>query len=217
MGAVDEVGVAQLRAEYSARGLDVADLGPTWLATFQQWLADAVAAGLPEPNAMVVSTVGADCVPSSRTVLLKGLDERGLVFFTNLDSRKGSELRAHPSVSALFPWHALERQVIVSGEASLVTREEVQAYFAARPRPSRIAAWASPQSQLVAGREELEQSFAEYDGRFAGGDIPAPPHWGGVRIAPRSVEFWQGRRSRMHDRLRFRLADDTWVIERLAP
>jgi pyridoxamine 5'-phosphate oxidase len=219
MDAVDMEQLAALRREYSLRGLDVRDLAPTWLETFRAWLGDAVAAELPEPNAMVVATSTADAVPSVRYVLLKGYDERGFTFFTNLDSRKGRELRANPAVSLLFPWHPLQRQVRVDGRASLLDRDEVQAYFDSRPRPARVAAWASHQSAPLTDRAELESSFGEYDAQFADLDqIPAPEHWGGVRVAPESVEFWQGRPSRLHDRLQFvRAADGAWSVRRLAP
>ena len=210
--------LAALRREYSLRGLDLQDLKPSWLETFNGWLADAAAAELPEPNAMVVATATPEAVPSVRYVLLKGVDERGFVFFTNLDSRKGHELRANPSVGLLFPWHGLQRQVRVQGTARLLDRDEVQEYFDSRPRDARIAAWASPQSQPLADRAELETRFDEYAERFAEGAIPAPPHWGGVRVTPTAVEFWQGRRSRLHDRLEFvRGADDSWAVRRLAP
>lgn len=221
---MDPARVVELRREYSAHGLDVGDLSPTWHETLSRWLSDVVDAELPEPNAMVVSTVAADGAPSARTVLLKAFDERGLVFFTNLGSRKGTELAANPKVAAVFPWHALQRQVLVQGSASLISRVEVEAYFALRPRGAQIGAWASPQSSVVADRAELERRFAEAQEVFGHeAPIPAPPHWGGVRIAPVSVEFWQGRPSRMHDRLRFRRVEGrrgagvSWVVERLAP
>lgn len=221
---MDTERIAALRQEYSARGLDEGDLAPTWHETFTGWLSDVVATGLPEPNAMVVATVAEDGAPSARTVLLKAVDERGLVFFTNLGSRKGTELAANPKVAAVFPWHALQRQVLVQGIASLVSRDEVEAYFAQRPRGAQLGAWASPQSAVVADRAELERRFAEAEEVFGTeAPIPPPPHWGGVRIDPVSVEFWQGRPSRMHDRLRFRRvggrrgAEVSWVVERLAP
>jgi pyridoxamine 5'-phosphate oxidase len=215
---VDEVRLEALRREYAERGLEPSDLGPTWLDTFQRWLADAVAAALPEPNAMVVATATTAGSPSVRTVLLKAVDPEGFVFYTNLDSRKGAELRANPVAAAVFPWHPLERQVRVEGIVSFVDRDAVQAYFDSRPRPAQLAAWASRQSAVLASRDQLDTAFAEMQVRFAGQDrIPAPPHWGGVRIAPTSVEFWQGRASRLHDRLRYRWDATGWVVERLAP
>ena len=217
---MDSDRLAALRREYAERGLEVADLSPTWHETFSRWLADAAEAGVPEPNAMVVASATDEAVPSARTVLLKGFDKRGFVFFTNLESRKGRELRANPKVAVVFPWHAIERQVLVQGEVSLVDREAVQAYFDTRPRLSQIAAWASPQSEVLSDRRELEQRFAEMTERFGTDSetrVPAPPNWGGLRVVPVSVEFWQGRRSRMHDRLRFRLDGDDWILERLAP
>ncbi|MDX6223709.1 MAG: pyridoxamine 5-phosphate oxidase [Frankiales bacterium] len=215
---MDEVRLEALRREYAERGLEPSDLGPTWLDTFQRWLADAVAAALPEPNAMVVATATTAGSPSVRTVLLKAVDPEGFVFYTNLDSRKGAELRANPVAAALFPWHPLERQVRVEGIVSFVDRDAVQAYFDSRPRPAQLAAWASPQSAVLAGRDQLDTAFAKMQVRFAGQDrIPAPDHWGGVRIAPTSVEFWQGRASRLHDRLRYRHDAAGWVVERLAP
>ncbi|MDX6274351.1 MAG: pyridoxamine 5-phosphate oxidase [Frankiales bacterium] len=215
---MDEVRLEALRREYAERGLEPSDLGPTWLDTFQRWLADAVAAALPEPNAMVVATSTTAGSPSVRTVLLKAVDPEGFVFYTNLDSRKGAELRANPVAAAVFPWHPLERQVRVEGIVSFVGRDAVQAYFDSRPRPAQLAAWASPQSAVLASRDQLDTAFAEMQVRFAGQDrIPAPPHWGGVRIAPTSVEFWQGRASRLHDRLRYRQDAAGWVVERLAP
>jgi pyridoxamine 5'-phosphate oxidase len=194
------------------------DLAPTWLEQFQNWFADAVAAGLPEPNAMVVATSDAEGHPSVRTVLLKGVDDRGLVFFTNYHSRKGSQLAANPYAGLLFPWHPLTRQVAVTGPVEQVDRAETEAYFATRPRESQLGAWASPQSQVVASRAELDEILARTEARFAGDDtIPAPPHWGGFRVRPDTVEFWQGREGRLHDRLRYRATAENWVVERLAP
>lgn len=207
-----------LREEYgSDRGLVEDDLAGDWPTQFGAWLADAVAAGLPEPNAMTLATADARGRPSARTVLLKRYDARGFVCFTNLRSRKATEALSNPYASLVFAWVALRRQVVVCGGVEPVPRPEVEEYFATRPRGSQLGAWASPQSQVISSREELEAAFAEAAGRF-GERVPAPPHWGGLRIVPEMVEFWQGRRDRLHDRLRYRrVAGGGWVVERLAP
>ena len=209
-----------MRREYGRDGgLDRDDLAGTWLEQFERWLADAVAAGLPEPNAMVLATADAAGAPSARTVLLKGIDARGFVFYTNYESRKGLALRANPQASLLFPWHPMMRQVEVRGRVTEVDRVETEAYFAERPRMSQLAAWASPQSRVMPDRAAVDERFAAAERRFPpDAEIPAPPHWGGLRVTPRSVEFWQGRAGRLHDRLRYRLTDEgVWIIERLAP
>jgi pyridoxamine 5'-phosphate oxidase len=210
--------IAEMRVEYVRRGLAEADLAPTWLAQFRSWLADATRSGLAEPNAMVVATADAVRRPSARTVLLKGVDERGLVFYTNYGSRKAHEAAANPYASLVFGWHPIGRQVVICGEVERVDRAETEAYFATRPRASQLGAWASPQSQVVASRSVLDEAVGELERRFGDRDIPAPPHWGGLRVVPHTVEFWQGREGRLHDRLRYRrTADGSWVIERLAP
>jgi pyridoxamine 5'-phosphate oxidase len=215
---VSERELRDLRREYAAGGLHESDLAGDPIAMFRRWLHDAVSAPLHEPNAMVVSTVSASGVPASRVMLLKGLDEQGLVFYTNYESRKGAELAANPACALLFPWHELERQVRVEGTATRLSAAENQVYFDTRPRASRIGAWASPQSQVVAGRQALDEAYDATTKRFRDDDIPVPPHWGGFRVRPHVVEFWQGRRGRMHDRLRYRrTADDAWAVERLAP
>jgi pyridoxamine 5'-phosphate oxidase len=196
--------------------LSEASLAEDWPTQFGRWLADAITAGLPEPNAMVLGTADGAGRPSARTVLLKGYDVRGFVFFTNYRSRKGTELTGNPYASLLFPWYRLHRQVIVAGMVQRTSRAETEDYFATRPRGAQLGAWASAQSQLLPDRRELEAAWQAAGERFPGG-VPAPPHWGGYRLAPTSVEFWQGRISRLHDRLRFRLAGDTWVVERLNP
>jgi pyridoxamine 5'-phosphate oxidase len=208
--------LAAMRREYAAAGLSEADLAPDWLGQLRAWLHDAVGAGLPEPNAMVLATADALGRPRARTVLLKGLDERGLVFYTNYQSRKASELSANPHASAVFPWHPISRQVIVVGEVSPVDRAESEAYFATRPRAAQLGAWASPQSRVLADRSALDEAYRQAERRFPG-DVPAPEHWGGLRLGPRTVEFWQGRAGRLHDRLRYRATEDGWVVERLAP
>ncbi len=212
-----------MRRAYGDRGLAESDLAGDPVSQLQRWLAEAVEAGVTEPNAMVLATADTDGHPSARTVLLKGLDADGLVFFTGTTSRKGRELAANPWASACFPWYEMERQVVVVGAVEPVDRAAVQAYFDTRPRGSRLGAWASSQSSVIAGRSELEAAYTTADARFAESDeVPAPPYWGGFRLRPQTVEFWQGRPSRLHDRLRYRRADGDvdrggWVVERLSP
>jgi pyridoxamine 5'-phosphate oxidase len=210
--------LAKMRAEYARAGLAEDELAATWLEQFQNWFADAVTAGLVEPNAMVLATATPDARPSARTVLLKAVDERGFTWFTNLNSRKGTELAANPHASLVFSWPAIGRQVIAGGPVESVSREDAEAYFATRPLESRRGAWASPQSQVVADRAALEAAVAAVVERF-GPDGPAepPPHWGGQRLRPETVEFWQGRTGRLHDRLQFRRVGAAWLVERLGP
>jgi pyridoxamine 5'-phosphate oxidase len=208
-----------LRRDYGTAGLDEQRLAEDWPTQFGHWLADAVGAHLPEPNAMTLATVDARGRPSARTVLLKGYDERGFVCYTNLRSRKATEARANPYASLVFCWLALHRQVVVCGEVMEVSRAETETYFARRPRGAQLGAWASPQSQVISSRRELDQRYAEAAARFPEGTtVPAPPHWGGLRVVPETVEFWQGRPDRLHDRLRFRrVSDGIFAVERLAP
>jgi pyridoxamine 5'-phosphate oxidase len=210
---------AQMRRDYTERGeLLETELAGDWMTQFARWFDDAIEAALPEPNAMVVATADGRGRPSARTVLLKGYDHRGFTFFTNYESRKGTELAANPWASIVFPWHPMQRQVLVTGAAERVERAETEAYFASRPRGSRLGAWASPQSRVVPDRAAVDDSMAEVTERFDGVEgVPAPPHWGGLRVVPETVEFWQGRTSRLHDRLRYRHDGEVWVVERLAP
>ncbi|HVK26915.1 MAG TPA: pyridoxamine 5'-phosphate oxidase [Nocardioides sp.] len=211
------VDLAALRAEYGDVGLDEARAGADPWHLWQRWFDEAAAAGIHEPNAMVVATVDPDGGPAARTVLLKGVGPDGFRFFTNTASRKGAALAEEPGCALLFPWHPLERQVRVDGVAVPLPAEDVAAYFASRPRGSQLGAWASPQSRVVAGRAELDARYREVEERFDGQDVPVPPEWGGYRVVPARFEFWQGRPGRMHDRLRYTATGDGWTIERLAP
>jgi pyridoxamine 5'-phosphate oxidase len=218
---------AAMRARYRAAGLDEKDLAADPVTQFGRWFREAAGSGLHEPNAMVLATADASGVPSSRTVLLKSFDERGFVFFTNYGSRKGREIEANPHVSLLFPWHGVARQVIISGRAERTGRDETVAYFRTRPHGSQLGAWASEQSSRVASRAELDRLYAELAERYPEGeDVPAPPQWGGYRVVPSAVEFWQGRENRLHDRLRYVRREDAggerggaaaWTVERLCP
>jgi pyridoxamine 5'-phosphate oxidase len=211
------IDLTQLRREYSHRGLLESELNPDPLAQFRGWLAEAVEHQLIEPNAMILATVDADGQPWSRTVLLKACDERGFTFFTNYQGAKAQQLEAEPRCALTFWWAAHERQVNVAGRVEKVARAETEEYFKVRPLLSRLGAWASQQSTVIDGRESLERAFAEAQARF-GDNVPAPPHWGGYVVRPISIEFWQGRQSRLHDRLRYsRQNDGTWKIDRLSP
>ncbi len=208
-----------LRAQLQERGLRRTDLLDDPFAQFGRWFDVAVDAGLHEPEAMVVSSVGDDGMPSSRHVLLKGLDH-GFVFFTNYTSRKGRELTANPVAAIVFPWNLLSRQVRIEGSVERVSDEESDAYFATRPRDSQTGAWASHQSEMIADRGVLESRWEDAAARFAGREVPRPPHWGGLRVVPRALEFWQGRRSRLHDRfvyVRDGSVASGWRVERLSP
>lgn len=199
------------------RALLEGDLHADPLAQFEAWFADAEAAGIRLPEAMILATAAATAVPSARTVLLKGVDDGGFVFFTNYESRKGRELAENPSAALLFYWDALGRQVRIEGAVERVEEAESEAYFRTRPLGSRIGAWASPQSEPIGGRSDLERRVAEIEARFADGDVPRPSFWGGFRLLPDALEFWQHRENRLHDRLRYRRTAGGWTIERLAP
>lgn len=213
--------MAQMRQNYDDAGLDESDLAPDWTTQFRRWFDDAVAAGITEPNGMVLATAAADGTVSARSVLAKAVDEAGVVFYTNYSSAKSHDLDENPRAAVTFPWYDLHRQIHVRGTVARVDRATTEAYWANRPRGSQIGAWASPQSTVLADRAALDALQAGVERRFGGAEgaepIPAPPHWGGWRITPVTVEFWQGRTGRLHDRLRYRRDDGGWVIERLAP
>jgi pyridoxamine 5'-phosphate oxidase len=210
--------IADLRREYSTRGLRREDLQPNPFAQFRLWFKEAQAAELLEPNAMTFATAGTDGHVSARTVLLKAFDERGFVFFTNYGSAKARQLAENPNAALLFPWLALERQVTVSGRVEKISTAESLAYFASRPFGSRLGAWISHQSKVIPSRKLLELQFEKMRRKFANGEVPLPDFWGGYRVAPLTVEFWQGAASRLHDRFQYsRNAGGQWVIERLSP
>jgi len=216
------VNIADLRREYMRETLDESDVAADPFRQFERWFAEATKAALPEPNAMTLATVDASGRPAARIVLLKIVDERGFVFFTNFESRKGRELEANPRAALLFFWPELERQVRIEGGTAPLEPAESAAYFAGRPRASQLGAWASPQSEPIAGRDALMTRFDEVEAQYADPShaVPCPPHWGGYRLDPDAIEFWQGRASRLHDRIRYRRKHEqagAWVIDRLAP
>lgn len=210
--------LADLRKDYALAGLNEKDLARDPFRQFEKWFQEAEAAKIAEPNAMTLATANREGRPSARTVLLKGLDGRGFVFYTNYEGRKGRELEANPRASLVFPWIVLERQVIIEGTITKVAREESAAYFHSRPRASQLGAWVAQQSAVIPGRATLEDAMKALEKNHTGADVPLPPNWGGYRVAPETIEFWQGRRSRLHDRLRYRREKDgSWIVERLAP
>jgi pyridoxamine 5'-phosphate oxidase len=209
--------IADLRHNYSLQQLNEADVDPSPFRQFQFWFDQALSAQVPEPNAMTLATVTGDGKPSARIVLLKGLDDRGFVFYTNYESRKGQELAQNAQAVLVFWWAQLERQVRIEGSVEKVTPEEADEYFQIRPRASQLGAWASHQSQVIPSRTVLEQRFQELEAKYQDATIPRPSHWGGYRVILQQIEFWQGRPNRLHDRLRYRLNQNQWIIERLSP
>ncbi|MFF3088440.1 pyridoxamine 5'-phosphate oxidase [Streptomyces nojiriensis] len=213
-----DIDPAMMRKQYRSEIVDEGSLAENPMDQFALWFQQAADSHLFEPNAMVVSTATPDGRPSSRTVLMKQFDGRGFVFFTNYASRKGRELAENPHVALLFPWHPIARQVIVTGTAARIGRDETAAYFRSRPHGSQLGAWASEQSSVIGSRAELDRRYAELEARYPEGEqVPVPPEWGGLRVVPQEVEFWQGHENRLHDRLRYVLDGDKWRVERLCP
>jgi pyridoxamine 5'-phosphate oxidase len=209
--------LADFRKEYSDRGLRRAELDADPITQFSNWFSQAIEFGVHEPNAMTLATVDESGMPFQRTVLLKNVDSQGFTFFTNYHSRKAAQMEKNPQVCLLFPWLTLERQIIIQGSVEKVSREESQQYFTSRPRESQIGAWVSNQSEVIASREVLTQQLAEIKERFDGDEIPLPPNWGGYRVKPQTIEFWQGGPARLHDRFLYRLENDQWEVDRLSP
>ena len=209
--------IRQLRIDYAKGTLDEDSVADAPIAQFRGWMEQALSADLAEPYAMTLATCGADMQPSARIVLLRGFDETGFVFFTNYESQKGQALAENPKASLCFFWHELERQIRIEGEVVRISNEDSDAYFDSRPRESRIGAWASPQSQVLKDRSELEALVKDQYDRFNELPLARPAHWGGYRLKPTAIEFWQGGESRLHDRVRYRLSDGIWIRERVAP
>ncbi len=213
---MDETLIA-LRRDYTAATLDITDVLPDPIAQFGLWIKQAMASQVLDVEAMTLATASADGTPSARIVLLRGYDQRGFTFYTNYESQKGSDLAANAACAVVFHWREIERQVRIQGVAQKVTAEESEAYFATRPRGSQLGAWVSRQSAVLKNRQELEKEWNKLDSKYGGTAIDRPPFWGGYRVVPKCIEFWQGRRSRLHDRLQYSLTDAGWKLDRLAP
>lgn len=209
--------IASIRKEYTQAELDESTVAKDPFAQFEKWFQEALASEILEPTAMVLSTVDSDAQPTQRTVLLKTFGTDGFVFYTNYESRKATQIEGNNQVCLLFPWYGLERQVIITGEASKISTAESVRYFLTRPRGSQIGAWVSHQSEVITSRSILETKLAEMKQKFKEGKVPLPDHWGGYRIVPQSIEFWQGRPNRLHDRIMYALTNGSWIIKRLAP
>lgn len=209
--------IADLRRDYTRETLNETDVDPNPFQQFQHWFDQAISAELPEPNAMTLATATKDGIPAARIVLLKAVDDRGFTFFTNYNSNKGKELEANPQAALVFLWTELERQVRIVGTVEKVSAEESDSYFFSRPHNSRLGAWASEQSEIIPDRDVLEQKLAALKVEYENREVPRPPHWGGFRVIPHEIEFWQGRSSRLHDRLLYRRNGEDWTIERMSP
>jgi len=210
--------IADIRKDYKLQTLSENEVAADAIAQFDQWWDDAVKSELEEVNAMTLATASANGIPDARIVLLKGYDKNGFIFFTNYQSNKGKELEQNPNACLVLFWAALERQVRITGTVEKISASESDAYFVSRPAGSRIGAWASPQSEVISKREVIENNLKDYEQQFSDNNIPRPPHWGGYIVKPVQIEFWQGRSSRLHDRIRYTLqVDGKWLIERLAP
>lgn len=214
---MSETNIADIRKDYKLKSLLETDVDPDPIKQFQQWWNEAMFSNIEEPNAMTLATSNKNGRPSARIVLLKGLSNDGFIFFTNYQSRKANELKQNPYASLLFFWKELERQVRIEGTITKTSDKESTEYFLSRPALSKIGAWSSPQSSVIANRDYLENNVAKYQQQFGDGEIPRPPHWGGYIVKPTVIEFWQGRRNRLHDRLQYTFDNDKWIIERLAP
>ncbi|WP_049629280.1 pyridoxamine 5'-phosphate oxidase [Cellvibrio sp. pealriver] len=213
-----ELKLEDFRREYTQGGLDITDVAASPFEQFQRWMEQTIESGIPDPNAMTVATVDETGQPSQRIVLLKHMDEKGFVFYTNLNSRKAQDLKQNPKISLHFPWYFLERQVKVCGVAEQLSKTEVLKYFVTRPRDSQLGAWASQQSRPISSRALLMQQFESMKNKFAKGEIPVPDFWGGFRVRPHQIEFWQGGAARLHDRMQYSLqTDGSWKIQRLEP